>query len=84
MNNFDELSFTFMMDIYRVKIKAIKRDDKKALKNLEQHYPELFTEDFNQFINNLHLCVEYIHIQHGQDFRAMLEPDVDIIETSRH
>ena len=40
-NFFDEASFSFFIDLYRVRLKAEIRQDKNALESLHQHYPEL-------------------------------------------
>ena len=40
---FDDLSFPFVMDLHRIKIKAEKRNDSVALESLKTSYPELFS-----------------------------------------
>ncbi len=69
----NNLSFTFVMDLYRLRINAEKRKDKKALLDLQQRYPELFTEDFDDFIEKLKMTAQYLDQKYDSHFSDMFE-----------
>jgi hypothetical protein len=65
--NFYDLSLSFVMDLYMARKKATERNDKIALLSLQQAYPELFTEGFEDFVNKLMLSKQYIDNKYGND-----------------
>lgn len=69
----ESLSFTFVMDLYRIKCGAEGRDDKNALESLKEHYPELFSDEFQEFIQTLKITAEYLGEKCGQEFSSMFE-----------
>lgn len=83
MNDFfSELSFPFVMDLYRIKMKAVGRGEKNAITSLKQHYPELFTDDFDGFIEKIKMAAGYLDKKYEQNFTSMFEPsllDIDRI-----
>jgi hypothetical protein len=50
MKNIEHLSFSFLMDLYRIKEKAIKRNDQSAIDSLKNTYADLFSDEFEEFI----------------------------------
>lgn len=74
-DQFWDLSFPFIMDLYCTKKGAEKRGDDSAIKNLKVHYPELFTDKFNTFISNLEIAVNDLDDKYDQNFASMLEPN---------
>lgn len=69
----NKLSLPFVMDLYRTKIKAEGRGDATAIESLQQHYPELFTEEFQNFIDNMKLVAEHLDQKYDQNFSSMFE-----------
>lgn len=55
---FMNLSFPFVMDLYRTRLKAKQRGDTLALENLMRHYPELFSEEFEDFVHEVEQLAE--------------------------
>jgi hypothetical protein len=70
---FTDLSFSFVMDLFRAKKSAEGRGDKKAIESLNQCYPELFTEEFEEFIENLRQATAYLDSKYGENFSSILE-----------
>lgn len=74
MKELDKLPMDVVMALYRKKIAAENKGDHVTLKALETEYPDLFSVEFNDFISNLKMSIEYIWQRHGEDFREMVEP----------
>ena len=72
----NDLSFPFVMDLYRVRIKAENRADITAIESLKQFYPELFTEEFQEFIEKTKLVVSYLDQKYDQKFSRIFDPEV--------
>lgn len=72
MNRFYDLSTNFILDLYRAKEKALKSNDKSAINSLKLTYPELFTNEFEEFIANLSDCIEYLYQTKGISYHQML------------
>ncbi len=77
MNN---LSIAFVMDLYRIKSKTENRGDTKGIENLKQRYPELFTEEFQEFIDKTKLVVADLDKRYGENFSAIFELEYDKIK----
>jgi len=75
MELFGDLSFSFIMDLYRLKEKAIKTRDNTAIENLKKNYPGLFTEEFKEFIENVEESIEYLKEKYGENYQEMLEKE---------
>ena len=73
---FMDLSFSFVMDLYRARSSAERRGDSPAIENLKQHYPELFTEEFEEFIEGLKVTVAYLDRKYDEDYSSIFEPKV--------
>ncbi len=70
---FMDLSFSFVMDLFRAKKSAEGRGDKKAIDSLNQYYPELFSVEFEEFIENLRQVTAYLDTKYGEKFSSILE-----------
>lgn len=68
------LSFSFVMDLYRIKKGAEERGDASAIQSLNKHYPELFSDNFNDFIEKLKLTITHLDSEYGKNFSEILEP----------
>ena len=87
MNNqfMNELSVQFVMDLYRVRIRAEKSRDAKAIESLKLHYPELFSEDFEDFIKNAKIATAYLDQKYDKRFSRIFSPDfMDDLPDSLH
>lgn len=74
MTNFMELSFTFIMDLYRSKVRAERDKDVSAIASLNLHYPELFSSEFAEFIENAKLATLCLDQKYDQNFSTIFEP----------
>ncbi len=70
----ETLSFTFVMDLYLIKCGAESRGDNSALESMKEHYPELFADDFQEFIESLKITTAYLDEKYDQDFSSNLFP----------
>jgi hypothetical protein len=77
MKEMPDLSFPFIMDLYRIKEKALQRQDDKAIENLKKNYSFIFTENFEAFIENLKAAIDHLDIEHGTNFKEMLVIEKD-------
>ena len=68
---FMNLSFSFIMDLYRTKSSAESRGDISAIDSLKRHYPELFTDEFEEFIEGLKATVAYLDRKYDEDFSSI-------------
>jgi hypothetical protein len=84
IGTFMDLSFSFVMDLYRTKVKAEKRGDVKAIESLLQHYPELFTDEFQEFIEKTQLVVGYLDQKYGENFSAIFSVEKEDIVEKTH
>lgn len=71
---FMDLSFPFIMDLYRAKSKAEANKDIKAIESLKQHYPELFKEEFDKFITEVKLVALYLDQKYSENFSEIFQP----------
>lgn len=67
------LSFSFGIDLYRAKKRSESRGDTDALISLKFHYPELFTVEFHEFIENVKASTKIVDAEHGTNFFSMLD-----------
>lgn len=72
---FNTVSFPFLMDLYRIKLKAEARDDKKAIESLQLHYPELFISEFDEFIQKVQMLAQYIDQKYDKNLSDMFRID---------
>lgn len=72
---FMDLSFTFAIDLFRVKRAAESRGDKVSLSSLEKAYPELFTDEFQEFIDSVQVVTEYLDQKLGENFSSMFNAE---------
>lgn len=80
----NEFSLSFVMDLHRIKINAEKRGDAKAIESLKRHYPELFSEEFTDFIKKAKLVASDLDQKYNKNFSSMFEPDDHIDPTILH
>lgn len=78
MHTFYKLSITFVLGLHHLKLRAEKEHDKTALNSLQQQYPELFSEQFVEFIQNLQSTIEYFYEYKDVDFRKLLDSEYNI------
>lgn len=73
MGLFNDLSFSFEMDLFRSKTNAEIRKDAAAIDDLKIHYPDLFSEEFQEFIENLKVTMEYLDKKYGENFSSIFD-----------
>lgn len=62
------LPFSFVINLYRQKCDAERKGDMSAIQNLENRDPELFSGDFDEFIEMVKDTATYL----GQNMRWIL------------
>lgn len=72
---FMDLSFNFAVDLYRVKCAAESWGDNASLTSLEKAYPELFTDEFQDFIDSVKVVTEYLDQKLGENFSSMFNTE---------
>jgi hypothetical protein len=72
-SNFEKLSFPFVMDLYRTKMKAEARKDTSALQSLEMTYPFLFDSQFSEFIEELKEAASFVDKKYDENLSKMFE-----------
>jgi hypothetical protein len=72
--NIWNLPYDTVLNIYKEKLIAEEDNNFILLKNLEQQYPELFTNEFEHFISNLTDSINCINVLTGNDFSHLLKP----------
>jgi len=72
----DNQTFAFILDLYRIKTNAERRQDKYAIESLQQHYPEIFTDEFDEFIENAKACAAYLDNEYDDNFSSMFEVSI--------
>ena len=82
--NFDKLSLPFIMDLYRAKMKAEARGDASAIMSLKINYPELFSENFSEFIQNFKHAVKIFDYENGENFSKIFEIESNKEKTNSH
>lgn len=75
MKELDKLPMDVVMKLYRQKLAAEKKGDHITLAKLETQYPDLFSSEFDDFIFNLRMTIEYLHQKYGEDFTKMIQPE---------
>jgi len=75
MKELEKYSMDEVMKFYRKKLAAEKKGDNATLIKLEAEYPDLFSDEFEDFIINLKMSIEDIRQRHGEDFSKMIEPE---------
>lgn len=75
MKELDKYPIEFVMNLYRQKVAAEKKGDETTIMMLENKYPTLFSNEFEDFISNMKMSIEYIRHKYDEDFRAMLEEE---------
>lgn len=70
----DKLPFDVVMRLYHYKVSAETKGDIQALMKLEQQYPDLFSREFDEFISNMRMSIEYLRHKYDEDFREILTP----------
>ncbi len=68
-----ELSYPFVMDLYRIKARAELRQDAAAVEDLQKKYPELFSADFEIFIENTKEVARHLDAKNGTNFSSTFE-----------
>jgi hypothetical protein len=72
LKKFMELPFSFVIDLYKSRIEAEKSHNLISLANMRDQYPELFTGDFDDFIENVKATAQYIDKKYNKDFISYL------------
>jgi hypothetical protein len=80
----NDLSFPFVMNLYRLRLKAERREDVNAIKSLQQHYPVLFTAEFEDFIEKAKLGVASLDQEHGENFSDIFSVEYKDINEKSH
>jgi hypothetical protein len=57
LKHLDHYSFSFVMKIYRTRRFAEVNNYKMALRILKVNYPDIFLEDFEDFIAHIHQAI---------------------------
>lgn len=70
---FSDLSFPFVMDLYRIRLKAERRGDTLAIESLKQHYPELFSVEFEDFIRVAIQVAGSKDLLYGENFSNLFQ-----------
>lgn len=73
MKNFMDLSFPFIMDLYRSKVRAERDNDASAISSLSQNYPELFTTEFEELIASAKHVAVYLDHKYEENFSSIFE-----------
>ena len=81
---FKSVSFPFLIDLYLIKLKAEARNDQQSLINLHQRYPELFTIEFNNFIQNIKETVNFLDQFYNENFSKIFQVNADTKITKTH
>lgn len=74
MKFLDKLSMNEVLTLHRKRVIAENKGDKKILAELKLQYPGLFSSEFNDFIVNLTITVEYLKYKYGHDFSKLTIP----------
>jgi hypothetical protein len=77
-SSLDCFSFEFVMQLYRSKRYAEANNYKMALRILKVKYPDIFMEDFEDFIDKLSCTISVIDDTKNTNFIDMLEPKNDL------
>jgi len=75
MKELDKLPMDVVMKLYRQRLAAEKNGDRATLTILEKQYPDLFSNEFEDFIFNLRMSIEDLRQKYGEDFSKMIEPE---------
>ena len=71
-----EVSFLDVMSLYRKKLGAEKTGDMKLLKKMKEVYPDLFTNDFAEFISSLKDVSTYLNTKYETNYSTLFKPEL--------
>lgn len=72
MKELDKLPLNVVIELYQHRLSCEKNGDNKALIELENQYPALFAIEFEEFIHDLRMTIEYINHKIGENFSEIL------------
>lgn len=75
IGNLGNLPFEFIMDLFRLKNAAKSRGDMNCLSNLMICYPGIFSEEFDEFIDDLKVTAEYLDKKYGENYMSMFDSE---------
>ncbi len=74
------LTWTMAIKLYHAKMKAEKRRDLSAINSLKQQYPDLFTEQFNVYIEKAKRIAFLLDCLYNENFLLMFDLESDSVE----
>jgi hypothetical protein len=79
MGSLDTYPFDFVMQLYRSRLYAERKNHKMALRILKVKYDDLFSAAFETFISNLGETIHYLCYAHNKNFADMLRSSNDLL-----